>query len=66
MPKHKTRNIFYLIIWKVNISSLLIKFGQFMSYYKRKRFVKKFYINSNLKTIVFCDCKELSTAYIGK
>ena len=35
MPKYKTRNTFYLKTWKVII--VLIKFGQFMSYYKRKK-----------------------------
>ena len=32
MPKYKTRNMFYWIVKH----SLLMKFGQFMSYYKRK------------------------------
>ena len=35
MPKHKTRNTFHWITWEVN--SLLMKFGQFMWYYKRKK-----------------------------
>ena len=33
MPKHKTRNAFHRITRDVN--SLLMKFGQLMSYYKR-------------------------------
>ena len=48
--------------------TLLMKFGQFMSYYKRKNFMRKFYKNCNQKTSSrpFCVCKELSTASIGK
>ena len=48
--------------------SLLIKFCQFISYYKRKSFVEKFYKNCGLKTSSrsFCVCKELSTTSIGK
>ena len=38
MPKHETRNTFYWITWEVN--SLLMKFGQFMSFYKRKKYQK--------------------------
>ena len=34
MSKHKTRNTFYWITWKVNC--LLMKYGQFISYYKRR------------------------------
>ena len=34
MPKHKIRNTFYQIMWKA--SSLLMKYVQFISYYKRK------------------------------
>ena len=61
MPKHKSRNTFYGITWEVII--VLIKLGQFMSYYKRK---KKFYRNCDLKIKLrsFCDCKELSTTSI--
>ena len=67
MPKHKTRNTFLLN----NLGSkhsLLMKFGQFMSDYKRKNFIKKFYKNCDLKTSsrFFCVCKELSTTSIGK
>ena len=38
-------------------------FGQFMSYYRSKNFIKKFYKNCGLKTSSrpFCVCKELST-----
>ena len=64
MPKHKTRNAFYL----GGKHSQLIKFGQFMSYYRRKNFVKEFLKNCDLKTSSrpFCVCKELSTNSIGK
>ena len=48
MPRHKTRNTFHWVTWEVN--SLLIKFGQFISYYKRKKFIKKLYKNCVLKT----------------
>ena len=41
MPKHKIRKTFYQIMWKV--SSLLMKYGQFISYYKRKYVIKKNY-----------------------
>ena len=42
-------------------NSMLKKFGQFVSYYKRKIFIKKFYKNCDLKTSSrpFCVCKEL-------
>ena len=42
--------------------SLFMKFGQIISYYKRKIFFKKFNKNCNLKTSsrLFCVCKELS------
>ena len=48
--------------------SLLMKFDQFMSYYARKIFMKKFYKNCVLKTSSrpFFVCKELSTSSIGK
>ena len=48
--------------------SLFMKFGQFMSQYKRKNFIKKFFKNYGLKTSSrpFCVCKELSTSSIGK
>ena len=66
MPKHKTRNTLHWITWEVN--SLLMKFGQFMSYYKRKKFIKKFFKNCSVKTSSrsFCVCKELSRTSIGK
>ena len=48
IPQHKTGNTFYWVAWEAN--SLLMKFGQFMSYYKRKIFIKKFYNNCDLKT----------------
>ena len=34
MPNHNTRNNLYWITWEV--SSLLMKFDQFVPYYKRK------------------------------
>ena len=48
--------------------SLLMKFGQFMSYKKRKNFIKKFYQNCGVKTSSspFCVCLELSATSIGK
>ena len=66
MSKHKTRKLFYWITWKIN--NLLMKFGQFMSYYKVKKIIQKFYKNCNLKTSSssFCVCKELSITSIGK
>ena len=58
MPKQKTRNAFYWINWKMN--SLLMKFGQLMSYQKIKNVIKIFYKNFNLKTSSrpFCFCKK--------
>ena len=40
-----------------------MKFGQFMSYYKRNNLIKKFCNKGDLKTSFrpFCVCKELST-----
>ena len=66
MSKHKTRNTFHWITWEIN--SLLMKFGQFISYHIRKNFIKKFYKNCSLKTSsrLFCVCKELSTTSVGK
>ena len=45
-----------------------MKFGQYISYYKRKKIIKNFYKICNLKTSSrpFCACKELSTTAIGK
>ena len=66
IPKHETRNTFYWITWEVN--SLLMKFSQFMSYFKRNNFIIKFWKNWGLKTSSrpFCVCKELRTTSIGK
>ena len=43
--------------------SLLMEFGQFMSYYKTKSFIEKLYKNCNLKTSFrpFYVCQEFST-----
>ena len=59
LPKHRTRNKFYWITREVN--SLLMEFDQFMSYHKRKRFIRKLYENCSLKTSPrpFYACKEL-------
>ena len=48
--------------------NVLIKFGQFMSYYKIKDFMEKFYKNYGLKTSYrpVWVCKELSTTSVGK
>ena len=40
-----------------------MKCGQFISYYKAKRFIKKFYKNASSSS--FCVCKELSRTSIG-
>ena len=40
-----------------------MKFGQFISYYKAKRFIKKFYKNASSSS--FCACKELSRTSVG-
>ena len=66
MPNRKTRNI--LLNNLGSKDSLLMKFGQFMSYYRRKNFIKKLYKNCDLKTSSrrFCVCKELITTSIGK
>ena len=60
MPENKTRYTYTY--------SLLMKFGQYMSYYKRKNFIKNFYKNCDLKTSSrpFYVCKELSTTSIAK
>ena len=65
MPKYKTGNI--KLDNLESKYSLLIKFGQFMSHYKRKNF-KIFYKNCSLKTSSrpFSVCKEWSIIYIGK
>ena len=46
MTKHKTRNTFYWTTWEV--ISLLMKFGPFIWYFKRKLF-KSFYKSWDLK-----------------
>ena len=47
---------------------LLMKFGQFESYYIRKNFTKKLHKNCDLKNSSrpFCVCNELSTTSIRK
>ena len=64
MPKHKTINTFHL----KSKHSLIMEFGQFKLYYKRKNFIKKWYKNCGLKTSFkpFCVYKELSRTSIGK
>ena len=64
MPRHKRRNTFHL----GSKNSDLMKLDQFMSYYKRKKIIKKFHKNCGLKPISrpFCVCKELSTTSIEK
>ena len=69
MHKHKTTNTFHRITWDVDTDMYwLMKFGQFMSYYKRKNLIRKFYKKFGLKTSSrsFCVCKELSTIFIKK
>ena len=48
--------------------SLLMTFDQYISYYKGKNMIKKFYKSCNLKTssTLFYFCKKLSTISIGK
>ena len=48
--------------------NLLITFGQFMSYYKRKKIIKKLCKNYGVKTSSrpFCVYKKISLASIGK
>ena len=67
MPKHKIKK--YILLNNLGSKhSLLMKFGKFVSYYKRKNFIKKFYKKCGLKTSfrLFCVCKELSTTSIGQ
>ena len=54
MPKHK--------------SSLFNEIGCFMSYYKRKKIIRKFYENYSLKTSPrpFYVCRELGITSIKK
>ena len=51
-----------------NKHGLLIKFGQVVSYHKRKNFIKKFHKNFDLETNSrpFCVYKELSATSIEK
>ena len=66
MPKHKTK---YILLNNLeNKHSLLMKFVQFVSYYQRKNFIKKFHKKFNLETSSrsFFVYKELSTTSIGK
>ena len=45
--------------------NLLMKFDQFMSYYKRKNFIKKLYTKTAAQKLVpgpFCVCKEFTTS----
>ena len=60
MPKNKTK---YILLNDLRSKhSLLTKFDQFRSYYKIKKYIKK-YKNCSLKNSSrpFCFCKELST-----
>ena len=75
IPYKCFRNNFIFVFSKFGVMSnlrskyrLLMKFGQFMSYCKRKIFIKNFYKNCDLKTSsrLFCVCKELSTTFIRK
>ena len=66
MPKKyiKQENKKYILLNNLRSKHcLLMKFGQFMSYYKRKNFIKNLYKKYGLKTSSrpFCVCKELST-----
>ena len=47
---------------------LLIEFGQFISYYKIKKYIEKLCKSNNLKTSFnpFCVSKEISATFIGK
>ena len=60
------KEIKYIFLYNLESkNSLLMKFGQFISYYKGKTFVKIFYKNCDLETRPatrpFCVCKELIT-----
>ena len=50
MPRHKTGNTFYWIMWKV--SSLLMKYGQFISYYKRRYLIKNYTKTASWKLVL--------------
>ena len=67
MPKQKTKK--YALLNNLGSKrDLLMKFGQFVSYYQRKDFIKKICRNCNLKTSSrpFCVRKELSATFVGK
>ena len=66
MPKHKTRNIILNNLGSKH--SLLMKFGQLMSYCKSEKIIKNVCKNCDLKTSSrpFCVCKKLSTISIAK
>ena len=65
MPKDKARNTFQWITWEIQSVN---EIWPVMSYYKRKKFIKKLYKNCGLKTSSrpFYVCKELSTTFIGE
>ena len=66
MRKDKTRNTFFCwTTWKVN--TVLMKFGQFMSYHNKK-FYQKFYKDCQLKTSSrhYCVCKEFKHSMYWK
>ena len=48
IPEHKKRDTIYWLSWVKH--SLLMKLGQFISYYKWQKFIKKPYKNWDLKT----------------
>ena len=62
IPKHESRNKFCRVTWEVNI----MEFGQFMSYYKTKIFIKTFYekCGQEISSRPLCVYKELNTTYI--
>ena len=65
----KTQNNKYILLNNLGSKHrLLMKFGQFMSYYKRKKIIKIFCKNCDLKTgsRPFCVCKKLGTTSMGK
>ena len=65
----KTWNKKYILLSNLRSEhSLLMKFGQFMAYCKRKNFVKKFHQNWDLKTSSWPSSvsKERRTTFIAK
>ena len=50
MPKHKIGNTFYWIMWKV--SSLLMKYEQFISYHKRRYLIKNYTKTASWKLVL--------------